>query len=260
MTKPHSPDSNSDKNNSSTGADAGSKSDDFSAAHLSENRAVILFRSALVGASTMIPVPLVSDLLTQMLRRGLLKQVASLRHVELEKEAIDVLLTDSPERKRLGVLSMVSGVFAWLKPRGRMRRMVAFLQLLRGIEEGVRIFHLATLLDHYAAHYHAGGVLKESDATKLRAAMDEAVDGAQRDLATEALNGALTAIGRLVMAVPGWVLDKIRRGEDPAELPISGLADQTRELLHDLTLQRYLGRIANTFDKKWGGAAVITVS
>jgi hypothetical protein len=201
----------------------------------------------------MIPVPLVSDLLAQMLRRGLLKQIASLRHVELEKEAIDVLLSDSPERKRLGVLSMVSGVFAWLKPRGRMRRMVAFLQLLRGLEEGVRMFHLATLLDHYAAHYHAGGVLKESDATKLRAAMDEAVEGAQRDL-------ALTAIGRLVMAVPGWVLDKIRRGEEPAELPISGLADQTRELLHDLTLQRYLGRIANTFDKKWGGAAVITVS
>lgn len=256
MTKPHT-ESESPKNHNDS---AGSKSDEFSAAHLSENRAVILFRSALVGASTMIPVPLVSDLLAQMLRRGLLKQVASLRHVELEKEAIDVLLTDSPERKRLGVLSMVSGVFAWLKPRGRMRRMVALLQLLRGIEEGVRIFHLATLLDHYAAHYHAGGVLKEADATKLRAAMDEAVEGAQRDLATEALNGALTAIGRLVMAVPGWMLDKIRRGEEPAELPISGLADQTKELLQDLTLQRYLGRIANTFDKKWGGAAVITVS
>lgn len=238
-----------------------SEKNDYSAAHLSEHRPVILFRSALVGAATMLPVPLVSELLAQTLRKGLLQQVATLRRVEIEKDAVEALLTQSEERQRLTVLSALSGLFAWLKPRGRLRRMVAGLQFLRAVEEGVKIFHLASLLDHYAANYHGGGSIKVPDARKLRAAMDDAVDSAQRDLATDALNGVLTAIGRLIMALPTWVMDKVRHTQTAPELPtLASLAEQTRELLHDLTLQSYLGRVAGSFDKKWSGTAVITVS
>ena len=143
--------------------------------HQTEHRAVILFRSALVGAANMLPVPLVSDVLAQTLRRSLLQQIATLRRVEIQPAALDMLLSESEEHQRLTILSGLSGLFAWLKPRGRLRRMVTGLQFLRAVEQGIRVFHLASLLDHYAANYHAGGVIKEADARKLRDTMHEAV-------------------------------------------------------------------------------------
>ena len=251
MSKADNADSADKKNNQSAGPKPEPQT---------EHRAVILFRSALVGAATMLPVPLVSDALAQTLRRSLLQQIASLRRVEIQGEALDTLLSESEERQRLTLLSGLSGLFAWLKPRGRLRRMVTGLQFLRAVEHSVRIFHLASLLDHYAANYHAGGVIKEADARKLRDAMDDAVHTAQHDLATQALNGALTALGRLIMALPGFVFNKVRHTEPAPSLPLHEVAEQTHELLRDLTLQSYLGRLAGSFDRKWGGGAVITVS
>jgi len=229
--------------------------------HLQDNRSVILLRSALVGAASVLPLPGVTEALTGALRRGLMQHVAGLRQVDIEEPALDALLAESPKQKRLTVFSALGGLVSLLRPRQAFRRMFIGLAVLRGVEEGARAFQLATLLDHYCAVHHLGPGISVDKARRLRAVMDESTTIAQRELAGEALTQIATQAGRLILAVPTWVWGQIRRTGEPPALPsLAGLVQSTQEMLASLSARRYLGRLADTFDRKWSGGTVITVN
>jgi hypothetical protein len=230
-------------------------------AHLQDNRAVIILRSALVGAASVMPLPGITDVLTSALRRGLMQHVAGLRHVDIEEDALDALLAESPKQRRLTVFSAVGGLASLLRPRKSLRRMFVGLQLLRGVEEGARVFQMATLLDHYCAVHHLGPAISVDKARKLAAVMAEASALAQRELAGEALTQLATQAVRLLSAVPVWVWSHIRKTGEPPALPsLAGLVHSTQELLASLSARRYLGRLSDSFDRKWSGATIITVN
>ena len=230
-------------------------------AHLKDNRPVIILRSALVGAASVLPVPGVTEALTGALRRGLMQHVAGLRHVDLEEDALDALLSDSPKPKRLTLFSAIGGLATVLRPRQSLRRMFIGLQVLRGIEEGARAFQAATLLDHYCAVHHVGAGISVDKARRLRATMAEATALAQRELAGEALTQLATHAVRLLTAVPTWVWAQIRHTGEVPELPsLAGLVHSTQEFLSSLSARRYLGRLSDSFDRKWSGGTVITVN
>ncbi len=229
--------------------------------HLQQNRAVILLRSALVGAASILPLPGVTEALTGALRRGLMQHVAGLRHVDLEEPALDELLAESPKKKRLTVFSALGGLVSLLRPRQAFRRMFIGLAVLRGVEEGARAFQTATLLDHYCAVHHLGPGISVDKARRLRAVMEEATLIAQRELASEALTQIATQAGRLIVAVPTWVWAQIRRTGEPPALPsLAGLVESTQQMLATLSARRYLGHLTDSFDRKWSGGTVITVN
>jgi hypothetical protein len=230
-------------------------------AHLKDHRAVISFRSALVGAASLLPVPGVAEALAGALRRGLMRHVTSLRHVDIEDEAVDALLAEAPGPRRFTVYSALSGAVAFLKPRRALRRMVAALQILHGIEEGVRMFQLATLVDHYCTMHHLGPSIGVDKARRLRRVIDESTITAQRELAAEAINQIATQAGRILVELPGWAWGHIKRTGEPPALPsLAGLSRTTHELIANLSVRRYLGRLTETFDRKWSGGTVITVN
>ncbi|PSM32225.1 hypothetical protein [Haliangium sp. UPWRP_2] len=233
----------------------------YEPAHLKEHRSVILLRSALVGAASILPLPGVTEPLTGALRRGLMQHVAGLRQVDLEEAALDELLADSPKQRRLTVFSALGGLASLLRPRRAFRRMFVGLVVLRGIEEAGRAFQQATLLDHYCAVHHLGPAISIEKARRLRGVMEQSVALTQRELASEALIQIATQIGRLILAVPTWVFSQIRRTGEPPPLPsLSGLVQTTQELLASLSARRYLGRLTDSFDRKWSGGTVITVN
>ena len=230
-------------------------------AHLHTNRPVIILRSILVGAATVLPVPGISEALTGSLRRGLMQHVAGLRKVDIEEDALDALLAESPKPKRLTLFSAAGGLASLLGPRKALRRMFVGLQVLRGVEEGARVFQLATLLDHYCAVHHLGPGISVDKARKLRSVIDQASATTQRELAGEALTQIAGQAGRLITAVPSWAWAHIRRtGEVPALPNLSSLVQTTQELFANLSARRYFGRLTDTFDRKWSGGTVITVN
>lgn len=230
-------------------------------AHLQDNRAVIILRSALVGAASVVPVPGIGDALTGALRRGLMQHVAGLRHVDIEEDALDALLAESPKQRRLTVFSAVGGLASLLRPRKALRRMFVGLQVLRGLEEGARAFQMATLLDHYCAVHHLGPAISVDKARKLGEVMAEASVLAQRELASEALTQLATTTLRLFTAVPVWIWGHIHRTGEPPALPsLAALVQLTQQFLATVSARRYLGRLSDSFDRKWSGGTIITVN
>ncbi len=230
-------------------------------AHLHDHRSAIILRSILVGAASILPVPGVTEALTGSLRRGLLQHVAGLRKVDIEEDALDALLADTPKAKRLTLFSALGGLASMLGPRQALRRLFIGLQVLRGVEEGAKAFQLATLLDHYCAVHHIGAGISVDRARKLRGVIDAASAGTQRELAGETLTLLASQGMQLATAVPTWVWAHIRRtGEAPALPELPSLMQTTHELLAHLSVRGYLGRLTDTFDRKWSGGTVITVN
>jgi len=230
-------------------------------AHLQDNRAVIILRSALVGAASVLPLPGIGDALTGALRRGLMQHVAGLRHVDIEEDALDALLSESPKQRRLSLFSAVGGLASLLRPRKALRRMFVGLQVLRGVEEAARVFQMATLLDHYCAVHHLGPAITVDKARKLGEVMAEASLLAQRELASEALTQLATGALSLFTAVPVWVWGHIHRTGEPPALPsLAALVQSTQQFLATVSARRYLGRLSDSFDRKWSGGTIITVN
>jgi hypothetical protein len=233
------------------------------AGHLEENRTVILLRSLLVGVSSALPLPGVSELITGSLKRGLLQHVAGLRRVDLTDAAVDELLSEPPKRKNLGVFAAIgglAGVFRRRSGRG-LRRLFVGLQVLQALDESLRMFQLGILLDHYCASFHVGAALDGDKARQLRLAFEDAQLQAQRGLISDSLATILTQLTQVALALPQWVWSHIQKTGTPPVLPsMAGLVAQTQALLSELGMRRYLNRLATCFDKKWSGAAVITVN
>lgn len=230
-------------------------------AHLHDNRPVIILRSVLVGAASILPVPGVTEALVGSLRRGLMQHVAGLRKVDIEEDALDALLADSPKAKRLTLFSALGGLASMLGPRQTLRRLFIGLQVLRGVEEAAKAFQLATLLDHYCAVHHLGPGISVDKARKLRSVMEEASANTQRELAGETITFLAAQGMQLVTAVPTWVWAHIRRTGEPPALPaLPSIVQATHELLGHLSVRRYLGCLTDTFDRKWSGGTVITVN
>lgn len=225
--------------------------------HLKQHRQVILVRSALIGAATVLPLPGVGDMLTEALSRGLIYHIARLRYVDIDEEAVDVLLAPPEKKQRLGLLSAVGGLASLLRKRTtKMRRLFAVLALLRGIEVASQAFHMATLLDHYCAQHHRGAAIRVEEARLLRASMDEAAHTAQRALASSVLGRLFSQCLQLAQALPAWVWGKLTRDSSTLALrpALVVVARAVRNFLKELSIHRYFASVVLNFDQEWSRA------
>src|SRR4051794_41798599 len=56
--------------------------------HLAVHRRTILFRSLLSGAAGLVPVPYLDDILAGQVRAGLVRRLAELRRVDIDRNAV----------------------------------------------------------------------------------------------------------------------------------------------------------------------------
>jgi hypothetical protein len=249
-----------------TRTDANDLGDGDRGEHLLPNRPQILLRSLLVGLAGFIPVPPLSDYLTESLRRGLLRHVAQARQVDVDDAALDILVAP-PEDQRLGTFAKVTGLVAALRPLRWSRRLLGAAVLLQGADESLRTFQQATLLDHYCARHHLGPAIDATRAQALRASMEEVGQTTRREVAGETFQKALSAAGRALSAGTRRLLGSRGsagagvNGPGAAEAPEAPLPPEgdavlvadaaSRRLVRDVGLHRYSRRLASAFDRRW---------
>jgi hypothetical protein len=151
--------------------------------HLAIHRRLILFRSLISGAAGLVPVPYLDDLLAAQVRAGLVRRIADLRRVDVDRNAVSELATPSGSRvlhaAGMGALLLGGAQRVW-------RRVAASLLVVRRADEAMQSFQIGTLFDHYCARHHVGLGLDGAKARLLREAMEQAI----RHARGQALEGA----------------------------------------------------------------------
>lgn len=216
---------------------------------LEAHRAAILLRSVLIGSVTLVPG--VGDLLVGTLQRGLLRHVAGLSHIQLEDKAADELCTMTATTQRLSAVSILGVVATILKRSVRLRRFVAGLALLKGIEETSRAFHVATMLDHFCAHHSVGTSIGVGEARRIREAAEAAVLETQREVAGAVLDGVVKHSLQVLRAVPTWVLAKLgRSAAEQARPALEDLRREAKAAISSASAKKYMSRLIEKFDSK----------
>jgi uncharacterized protein (DUF697 family) len=156
--------------------------------HLGTHRRLVLGRALLAGLAGLVPLPYVDDLLAGSVRSGLVKRIATLRHVDVDANAVAALCTPNASRllHAAGVGAVVLG-----GARRVWRTVAASLVVVRRADEAVQTFQLGTLFDHYCARHHVGLGLDGVRATTLRQAMDQAIRHARGEAFEQAFRRTL---------------------------------------------------------------------
>ncbi len=154
--------------------------------HLKAHRRLILERSVLAGVVGLVPVPLIDDLLTGLVRGRMVRRLAEERKVDLTPSAVLILAEERQatmaRNATLTAISLVALRYAW-------RKVFVALALSRRAEEMAHTFQIGTLFDHYCARHHVGAAVKGAEAARLRYAMEQAQQGLHRDLLVRVAHG-----------------------------------------------------------------------
>jgi hypothetical protein len=212
--------------------------------HLKAHRRLILERSILAGAVGLVPVPLLDDLLTGLVRGRLVRRLAEARQVDLTASAVLILAEERQvtlaRNATLTAVSLVALRYAW-------RKVFVVLALSRRVEEMVHTYQIGTLFDHYCARHHVGAGVQGPDAARLRFAIDQAVESLHHDLATQAFKKSGETIARTATRVPVGLRDLLRslwhRAPDAAPAPAEQIVDEVTESFEREGLLRKAARI-----------------
>lgn len=162
--------------------------------HLDIHRRLILGRALLSGAAGLVPVPYLDDLLAGQVRAGLVRRLADLRRVDVDRNAVAELAT--PHHSRLlnaagmGAVLLGGAQRVW-------RRVAASILVVRRVDEAVQTFQIGTLFDHYCARHHVGLGLDGARAHALRDAMEQAIRRARSGVVDKAFARALATSRKL---------------------------------------------------------------
>jgi hypothetical protein len=221
--------------------------------HLKSHRRLILERSVLAGAVGLVPVPLLDDLLTGLVRGRLVRRLAEARQVDLSPSAVLILAEERQvtmaRNATLTAVSLVALRYAW-------RKVFVVLALSRRVEEMVQTYQTGTLFDHYCARHHVGAAVQGPDAARLRFAIDQAVASVHHDLATRAFKKSSESIARTATRVPVGLRDLVRslwhrRAEGGADAPAEQIVDEVEETFAREGLLRKAARVV---DEEMGAA------
>ncbi|HZS39654.1 MAG TPA: hypothetical protein VFF06_22635 [Polyangia bacterium] len=208
------------------------------------HRGLVLSRALIAGAAGLVPIPYVDDLLAGAVRSQLVRQIARLRNVDLDANAVDALATPRGSRL-LGAASF--GAAALGTTRRAFRRVAASLLIVRRADEAVQTFQVGTLFDYYCARHHVGFGLDGARAAEVRAAMDRAIKAARSEAAEKAFRRVLRGLAALALKVPRglWSLWSERRGQPlrPEHVP-----DDLEERLERAASSNFVRRAVDGLD------------
>jgi hypothetical protein len=224
--------------------------------HLAVHRLLVLQRALVSGAAGLVPVPYLDDVLAAGVRAGLVRRLAELRQVDVDEQAVALLVTPHASRllaaASLGSAALRGTRFAW-------RRLALSLIFVRRADEALHTFQVGTLFDHYCARHHVGLGLDRARAAALRRAMDAAIRSARSESFERAFRRALRVPGAAALGLPRRVWSRLigRRGPISAE-PIT-LDEAMRDAASKSVVARAvesLGREVASVEKSYVGALV----
>lgn len=224
------------------------------AAHLAGNRSLILGRSAVAGAMSLVPVPVLDEVLSNAVRRTLLARIAAVRQVDVDERALR-LLAEVERDGGLARMALGQGL------RRAFFRMAMAARVASRTGEFAATFALATLFDHYCARHHVGFGLDEQRARTLRRAIDGAIAAAPFRLARRGLGraaqGARSAVrdGSRALLRPfrpssaPTSPERIAPEEPPRPTP-AHFAQRVGYLLDDAG-RGWIEELLRAFDERW---------
>jgi hypothetical protein len=223
--------------------------------HLKQHRRLVIERSVLAGVVGIVPVPLIDDLLTGLVRGRLVRRIADQRQVDLTASAVLILAEERQvtmaRNATLTAVSLVALRYAW-------RKVFVALALSRRVEEMVHTYQIGTLFDHYCARHHVGAGVQGPDAARLRFAIDQAVAAVHHDLATQAFKKSSDAVGRTATRLPLGLWDLVkrlwRRGPQPGAAAPAEAEAVVDEVTEELEREGLLRKAARLVDEEMGAA------
>ncbi len=191
------------------GAEPVTPQDPWRFSHLADNRRLIVQRALLASAlGSLIPVPILDDIVAGRVRAGLYMKLAGSRQVDLPAASAEVLAegkTGSTLRNiTLTAATLVALKLAW-------RKFFALLAAGRGAEDMATIFQVATVVDHYCAKLHVGGPISRPQAALLRALVHQSVSRTSKTKLVAAFREGGKILGSSVAEAPRWVSHSLSR-------------------------------------------------
>ena len=198
------------------------------------NRGLVVSRSLLAAAAGILPVPVMDDVVASLLRARMLKHIAEVRQVDINRDAL-AILSDEPQVSRLRHMALTGVTLIAL--RKAWRKMFLLLAVGRRGEEFAHSFELGTMFDHYCTRHHVGPAVDAELAAKLRATFDQVGKSVRKSLVRPSVAaGALVRKEKAPIAQTESLLGKTRRVIDE-ELGAAGDA--------------YANALREAFDQAW---------
>ncbi|MSP63328.1 MAG: hypothetical protein EXR72_23895 [Myxococcales bacterium] len=220
--------------------------------HLHANQRMILGRAAVAGAVSLVPVPVLDDLLAGAVRETLLRRIAESRRVDVEQAAL-ALLADVSADGPLDWAIDASTAAALFHRTWRSAALV--LRVARRADEFAATFAVATLFDHYCARHHVGLGVDLARARALRGAFDLAAGSARRGLlrrtarrSVDQLLAAPRALVRAVLPPRGGAQGAPDRAEDEAE---GGRSSSLVRATAQSPADAWTDELCRAFDEEW---------
>lgn len=217
--------------------------------HLDKHRGMIVGRAVVAGAVSLLPVPVLDELLAGAVRETLLRRIAELRRVDVDDAAIALLADVSGGDLLRLAIDASAAALMW---KSAWRRATSTLRVARRADEFAATFALATLFDHYCARHHLGMGIDLARARQLRAAIDGAVAGARKGLVRRAVRSSTA----LITGVPRALLHAVRPPPDAAlevvvEKSARGRTIHRAAALLESPARLWGEALARAFDADW---------
>ena len=191
------------------GAEPVTPQDPSRLSHLAQNRNFIVRRALLASAlGSLVPVPVLDDIVAGRVRAGLYMKLAASRQVDLPAASAEVL-AEGKAGSALRNLTLTAATLVALKLA--WRKFFALLATGRGAEDMATIFQVATLVDHYCAKLHVGGPISRPQAALLRALVQQSVSRTSKIKLVVAFSEGGKILASSVAEAPRWVSHSLSR-------------------------------------------------
>lgn len=195
--------------------------------------------AAAAALSSVVPVPLLDQMLSRLARGAAMRRVARRHGVRLTGEAREVLArTGSPDRRRAISMGLL---------RRAATRLLPPLRIAARLDDAVETFAAALLLDHYLGRggREQGAPLGTEEARRVRRAMDEAMGSGPLESLRDAPGGLWRAVVGAGRAAATPDLEDRSPAERLVDALLDAAADAPGELGDDLrgAFDRALGRL-----------------
>nr|HEX4315977.1 hypothetical protein [Kofleriaceae bacterium] len=218
--------------------------------YLSGQRRNIIARAVLGSLAGAVPVPFLDDMALETIVGSGYKQLAAAHHVDLEPDAVKVMVHGKSETPKL--FDMAASGIAYRMAGVAARRMLAAIAAINRARKASRTFVSMTLFEHYCARLHTGLAIDAATAYALREEIARAIDHTPGALAFHPFRRGLVGAARAALRAPIELADLASRGA-VRKLLRSGTPDvheaeavDVVELAVDAELQKKGGFLART--------------
>ncbi|HEX4418518.1 MAG TPA: hypothetical protein VH165_11490 [Kofleriaceae bacterium] len=178
--------------------------------YLAAQRRIIIARAVAGSIASAVPLPFLDDWVAAIVLGGGYRRIAAAHHIDLDDEALRLLVHGTAEPTSLAQLAAGS-VVVRLAGLAARRMMVALATIDRA-RSAAHTFVTMTLFDHYCARLHTGLAIDLRTALALREEIGRAIDQTPGALALHPFRRGALSAARATLRAPLELADLASRG------------------------------------------------